>query len=501
MQTKQTDAADKGVLTVYLIAGQSNAAGFSKNENLTCSEEKKAEYTEGYSKVWYHGRSEENVISGYETPVALGMGRGTAYFGAEVGMAEVISEENQGGQAVILRYAIGGSYLIDNQTHSVSVAYGNWCPPSMRTSSAKEGLTGILYDGFISLVQNAVSHYQTEGYTVNLKGTFWMQGEAENGAISTEGYAQHLKAFINDMREDLAETFDNDVANAPFVIGKIASTFAGGGAGVEQIRAAQDLVASPTGEYSVNKAYTVETKDYYIVDPNTNQIADGCYDRYHFSADDMISIGHEVAECILKYSVPALEVYIEGDGSANILYQVLTGEPVTVTFTPDQYRVFKKLTKNGVDVTANMNGNSYTVTETDESVRLIAEFSQAEKYALTVKCDREKASIAKNIYYPKYYAGQEVIFTVKPKEGYEVEKVLFAGNEVSANANGKYAITVVDGENVFEVVFKGDETMPKDEGGKKEKKGGCGSFIGGLSAGTVVLVGCFVLTRKKNDHA
>ena len=102
-------AEEKQTLDVYLIAGQSNAAGYSTNARLTCSETKKTEYKTGYSNVWYHGKADNHEITAYDQATKLGQGNSTTNFGAEVGMAEIISAQNPDRQSVIIKRAAGGT--------------------------------------------------------------------------------------------------------------------------------------------------------------------------------------------------------------------------------------------------------------------------------------------------------------------------------------------------------------------------------------------------------
>ncbi len=509
-------AEEKQTLDVYLIAGQSNAAGYSTNARLTCSETKKTEYKTGYSNVWYHGKADNHKITAYDQATKLGQGNSTSNFGAEVGMAEIISAQNPDKQSVIIKHAAGGTYLMDNHDNVASTTYGNWCPPSMRTSTAVAGLTGKLYNEFVTLVEESVEYYQTAGYEVNLCGTFWMQGEAENGAATSEEYATHLKALITDLRTEFADVFDNDASKAPFIIGKIAPTFAGGGAGVENIRRGQDMVASLTGEYAVAQAFTVETKDYIIVDPKTNQPAEGCYDRYHFSSDDMISLGHDVAIAALNYGKPFAMVDLKGEGNVDAAYRALTGEPVTFTFTPKEHYALKKLTKNGVDVTADLVGNTYTVTETTGQVRLVAEFEEVDKYALKIVCDKNGATVSRSKTMTKYYLGEELTLTVNLKDGYSLEKVTFNGQTLTAETNGKYKI-VIAAENTFEVTLKkvqAEQTPPTsdtatetpedsssgEETNTTEEKKGCKSTVGVFGLSAFLLVGAGLASVKKSEQ-
>jgi hypothetical protein len=366
-----------------------------------------------------------------------------------------------------------------------------------------------LYDDFVSIVKESVEYYQTQGYTVLLKGTFWMQGEAESDPVNIGGsttktvtqqeYAEHLTALIADLREDFKNTFDNDAASAPFVVGKIAPTFNGGGVGVEKIRAAQDSVAQ-----SVLHVHTVETEDYVIVDPTTNTPVTGCADRYHFCGDDIVSLGHDVANAFIRYGEAGVEVRTDGNGVSNIKYQKLDDSPLTVTFTPNEHYSIGKLTANGVDVTAQMQGNSYTVENTGVYVVLDMQFDEDDKYTMSLSYNRDYASIQKSKGAYFYYVGETLSLKVIPKTGYEVASVTFDGQAVQANDKGEYEITITSGQNVFAVTFNQVEVtqpeIPQTDNSSLAGVSGCSSSFGGFGGLAALGVAVLALIKSKKNE-
>lgn len=493
----EAKAVENEILNVYLIAGQSNAVGLSKTDSITDAE-KLAEYTAGYSNVLYRGRGDSVNITNYTTTVTTGLGSTAAHVGTEVGIAEVISKNDPDRKSLIIKRAVGGTYLVDEKTVTDQNG-GNWCPPSMRSETPLSELTGVLYDQFVDLVEESVEYYQAEGYTVHLKGTFWMQGEAEtDSSARAQQYETHLTALINDLREDFEPIFDNYAPSAPFVIGKIAPTFNGGNGYVDEVRAAQNRVA-----VSLSRVYTVETDDYVIVDPTTQLPADGCYDRYHFCGDDIVALGRDVANCFLENNIPALEVVTGKNGSADMHYREFDGENITVTFTPNTHFSIGKLIKNGVDVTEQMNGNTFVVEDTDEYVILKMEFLEDAKYTMKLDYNRDCGEIQKSLYGYYYYAGQTVAVKVQPIKGYVVKEVKFDGMKLTANANGEYEVVITSGANKLSVIFdevaeveppKTEDTAPPIAGNKC-----CGSFVGGYSVWLVLgCVGGLALKRRKN---
>ncbi len=291
-----------GVLDMYVIIGQSNAGGYSRVDTVT---NPKDVYSTGFENIYYYGKGDNNIRQSYKDIVKFGYGTTTACFGSEIGIADMISQYNPGNESLIFKYARGGSFLTDNITHTNPIKYGNWCPPSMITENSVDGMSGVLYNDFITMLKEAIALYESNGYTVNLKGTFWMQGEAEAGAGTqySDDYEGHLRALISDVRAEYSEIFGEYATETPFVIGKICPTFHGGGLGVAAVRDIQEYVARTT-----DNVYFVETNDYLLINYETNKPAEGCNDTSHFCGDDMLSLGKDVGEAILENSTPTVKI-------------------------------------------------------------------------------------------------------------------------------------------------------------------------------------------------
>ena len=276
------------IVDLYLIAGQSNAAGYSGVSYLDA--DTILEYPE--SSVAYYGNADGNSFKNFNTNVSFGLGPSSNHFGAEVGMAKVIEASNPNANSCIVKCAYGGTYLYDEQTYDVSKTWGNWCSPSAQTSSANADITGVCYDNFINNIQAAIDHYKELGYTVRLGGTFWMQGEAESGQAYSGQYGDMLEKLINDLRSDYSSMFDLDGATAPFVVGMISETFAGGGLGIDNVRSEEQRIANKLDN-------VIALESYNIVDPATGEKRDGCPDKYHFNAYDMLEFGERTATAML----------------------------------------------------------------------------------------------------------------------------------------------------------------------------------------------------------
>ena len=111
-------------IDMYLIAGQSNASGNSKNilNGITINE------------VMYIGEREENIGSSAmfcKNNITTGLGINSAYMGPEYGMAFKLREHyTNTNPACIFKTAEGGTNLLDVTTGTLPSRFGNWYPRS-----------------------------------------------------------------------------------------------------------------------------------------------------------------------------------------------------------------------------------------------------------------------------------------------------------------------------------------------------------------------------------
>lgn len=436
--SEQTKTVD-----LYVIAGQSNASGYSEINGAkgVSTENKKGVYSSGFSNIYMYGRADNNTFNSAasqsgKVTVKFGQGASSSAFGAEIGMADIISEYNSDNETAIYKYAVGGSYLVNNTTHQVSLSSGNWCPPSMckeGDSGYNANITGKLFREWKAGLKKVVDSYTAAGYAVNLCGTFWMQGEAEaSNSAEYSVYDTYLTALINEMRNEYGALNLANSKTAPFVVGLISRSFANGGIGVDAIRAKQNVVATAM---AADEVYAMETYDIFIGGENVGK------DAYHFNGNDMLSIGKDVGNLMLNTATKGrIIVKITGKGTSDISSRLLEGTPVTVTFTPEAHWRISEATLDGEDVLAQINNNAYTSPSSGKHV-LEVTFTEEAKYVVTVENDSAKGSYSRNPASVKYYKNTEVKITVTPKEGYVVAFVKYNGAEITPN-DGKYIITV-----------------------------------------------------------
>ena len=149
-------ASDPVPVDIYLVGGQSNAAGYSLKGDLN----------EAFSNVGYAGSTNFSLsgktyqsnytdsFSAFKTSVTAGLGTDTLRIGPEYGMAKAMNDRYEGQRkAFIYKSAAGGTSLRDVNS-GLSASYGNWYPRSMwgdytPSPSSSTDPTGVQYYLFV----------------------------------------------------------------------------------------------------------------------------------------------------------------------------------------------------------------------------------------------------------------------------------------------------------------------------------------------------------------
>ena len=305
-----SEAEKEKSIDLYIIAGQSNATGHTKfDEELLAT--LWSDYKVGSSNVLYRGRSEytlnvntENVSTGVNevymwTNAKAGQGKTTAQMGAEVGMAAKLSSTYYTGDKVcgIIKYAHGGTSIFNSKSGE-NAANGNWVSPLYADliGVEYEGLTGNLYRNLLDEVRTSITQLERKGYNdINIKGIFWMQGEADVG--NPDSYEIAIQLFIESIRKDLGEMVGEDLSDLPFMIGEISRTF--GSADANAIKRNETFIAMQrrVAEDMAN-VYVIASGQYEVTWLENGESKNG-QDPYHWTTEPMFRIGELVAECIL----------------------------------------------------------------------------------------------------------------------------------------------------------------------------------------------------------
>lgn len=333
--TRNTEIGVEFVATssidVYLLAGQSNAAGqtpinglFKEYTGLT--QDKIDEYKDGYDNVFYYGttRTNDPTKGNMEMSVVrAGEGNDSSSMGPELGFGEYVSPllAAQSKQAAVIKYAVGATGFA-NSTSDVAKKFGNWLSPTSRTEEGDACIdnAGLLYDNLLKTTKSGLQDLINRGYRPVIKGIMWMQGCADAGSLTLANkYAHHLTNLINDLRNDLAslETeLSLDEGNHEFVAGKINDNLEG--AEYEGVIREQIQLVSET----VSDVRVVDTKGMTVPDVNDNN------DRWHFSSKDVLKLGRMFGQALMEengYTTPEkYTVTFNTDGGTSVSSQTLS---------------------------------------------------------------------------------------------------------------------------------------------------------------------------------
>jgi hypothetical protein len=279
-------------IPIYIVAGQSNGAGFATNSNNLTPGQLAA-----MPNVLYTGPAGP----AWEAPVQWapmqaptqygpdGQGGGpnnspsqNLYghgFGPEYSLAQALSQLDGPQTIGIVKYT-GGTNLHDH-----------WQPGFADGSSYNP------YNELVSRVQQALAALpaQHNGDTGYLAGVFWMQGEADAQDLrTTQQYEYDLIGWVARLRYDLG------VPNLPFVYGLINNA----GGTNDQIRQAQMNVAPNVDNGFVDKlthaalvntdSFARDSSTIIGYDINNNPV----YDTVHFTNDGEMSLGLAMANAL-----------------------------------------------------------------------------------------------------------------------------------------------------------------------------------------------------------
>lgn len=470
--TGKTVSADveTAEIDVYFLAGQSNAAGYTTN-NRSLFLQLDERYVNGFDDVLYYGTADKSAFTTL-SPVKSGMGSNERV-GPELGMAYQLSASNEGKKAVIIKYAVGGSYLYDNATANVTANYGTWTPPSIITENGgkKHSNSGKLYSTFLSVAGSGLTALEAEGYTPVIKGMAWMQGCAESeSAGQATAYAHHLTAFISDIRRDLGTIASRDLSRMPFAIGKICPLYNRNHVGT--VRQQQEFVLG-----SVAMTTRVETNDFVL--PGT--------DGAHFNTSDMLELGKRFASALMA-APGSNSVLVKSSAGGESLGGGITktGETVTIVPKPEVgYELTSAVQKNSDSTTTDLlsafSGGTYSFTMPAYDVVIELGFTALPTFKITVDCGAGGA-VYRSLSTRDPYRDETVTFTVMPKDGYETAAVTLNGQTVTLDDKGTFSHTFTK-DVLVKAEFK--EKSAEQPGGGEQTgntgKKGCGGIASGYA--------------------
>ncbi len=195
--------------SVVVLAGQSNAVGvgFVKCLPYHFSEEKIDKLQNGHKNVMINYNSHDKESGGF-CPVTFGCAEVAKYtLGPEVGIAENLSLRYPEHEIFIVKCAFGGADL-----------HSEWISPSARNENTKTPNcgkpVGWCYDALIKIMNESLEYLEGQGYTPEIKGFCWMQGESDADTIER---VTEYESLYNTMLSDFNTAYEKYLKNCIYV--------------------------------------------------------------------------------------------------------------------------------------------------------------------------------------------------------------------------------------------------------------------------------------------
>lgn len=484
-------AAEAKTMDMYLIAGQSNAAGYSV-VNGTLTEE--------YDSIAYAGQIDcpingtvgmNDYLDTFSPKVVPSLGR-PGRIGPEYGMARSLSSlYSAGRQAMIFKTAAGGTSLSNATDHS-NLNYGNWYPPSVRTTASQNVATGKLYDRFVANFAKVHAKLVTDGYRPRVVGMVWMQGENDR---YTTNYDDLVAALVSDLRSDLSDITGDDLSQMPFVMGEISDTYNKYGDMELNQKFNRQLHEIAN---SLDNVHVISSHGYAINSP-TGAVGS---DEWHWNAADMSEIGSLFATKLLN-AAQAKTIPAGATGTGELIFPI---GAVQYTVSNGSIQLKPTMPENCVLKAFSVNGTPATLTDGvyempfTQSVTVNAVFGQPQLYRVSYKPDNTlKGRFVYGEYCkPEYPFGTTVTVKVVPAAGYEVESVTFNGTDMTYDAeNDVYTAGPIDRNSQVVANYREKtEPTPTPTPSREKPKKGCGGAVASvLSILSAIGIGVLFLKR------
>ena len=234
-------------LAVFLLGGQSNMRGVGSARDLPDV---------------LRGPHDDILFYFGSTLTTLRPGSGSE-FGPEISFGRSIADAFPRDTIALIKYAVGGT----NLEH-------DWDPASGRT-----------YSTFRESVSDGLQALTDAGYTTEIAGMLWTQGERDVVIGTTDRYEENLTEFIADVRSRYGEELPFFISQLSF--GQTNLVARASQSALDQLRQAQANVAA------------VDPDTYLIVTDTFSLLSDDL----HFDAAGQIALGEAFADAYIQ-SVP-----------------------------------------------------------------------------------------------------------------------------------------------------------------------------------------------------
>ena len=431
----KVEASEENVIDIYLIAGQSNAAGYTIVDSTAKEELNQMDprFSTGFEDVLYYGCTNVNVGASLPSmsvqPTKIGLGYTQEHIGPELGMAMYFANSSSN-KVGFIKYASGASSIYDDYQSSQNSKRGNWYSPAVEKAigvpAGDKAISGNCYRVFLDVVRNGLEAYKALGYTPVIKGVAWMQGESESQSQKYSAkYATLLNALISDMRTDLSTITNSDLSTLQFVVAKIPSHYKPTSPSYTDIVREQQQLVDDNDVF----VSTIDNEEFTL--PGT--------DAHHYNWSDMLLLGMNFAESFYNTANVSYNTirFVCNDGGYSSINSLMmkTGDYVENTLFPYRgYELtsasinFYDLEGNPVTVKSYNSGNYLQFQVPDSDLIVKIDFLPIPKYNVSVTSKNGVVYRTNSERNP--YRDEVVSFTFKPNDGYELTSLIVNGEEI-----------------------------------------------------------------------
>ncbi len=200
---------------IIVLSGQSNAVGvgYVKYLNRSFSDEKIKEYFDGYDNIKINYYSHDKRSDGFTVTTKNCTEIHKDTIGPELGIAEYLNSNFPEEEYFIVKFAIGGASLKRdflspssggyNNIKEFKNEYGGFLDSFFAGKPLK---AGWCYNGLVSILQESIEYLKNNGYSPEIIGFCWMQGESDAFTLEdVSHYRTHFDHFINDFKNEFSQ--------------------------------------------------------------------------------------------------------------------------------------------------------------------------------------------------------------------------------------------------------------------------------------------------------
>lgn len=200
---------------IIILSGQSNAVGVGHVDclNRSFTDAKIEEYFNGYGNIKINYYSHDKHSDGFTVTTRGCTEVHKDTIGPELGMAEYLNSKFPDEEFFIVKFAVGGASLKRDflspssdgyyDVKAFKNEYRNFIDAYMTNGPIK---AGWCFNGLVSILRESIESLEENGYSPEIIGFCWMQGESDAGTLEdVVNYKIYFENFIYDFENEFSK--------------------------------------------------------------------------------------------------------------------------------------------------------------------------------------------------------------------------------------------------------------------------------------------------------